>query len=156
MKFSCTILTVFFLSLSTLSQAQITPAEAVSQMGRGINLGNTLEPPTEGGWNNPAAKESYFDDYVEAGFTTVRIPVTWDKHTAANSPYIVDASWLNRVEEIVEWGLERDMFVIINAHHEGWLRRILGTRLSGLALTASGARCRYISRENRKSSFSRC
>ena len=129
MKRICTLLSAFFLFLPVLLDAQITPAEAVARMGRGINLGNTLEPPTEGGWNNPAAKESYFDAYVEAGFTTVRIPVTWDKHTAANSPYTVDASWLNRVEEIVEWGLERDMFVIINAHHEDWLKEDFGNPL---------------------------
>ncbi len=126
MKRIYNLLSILFLSLTVLLNAQITPAEAVARMGRGTNLGNTLEPPTEGGWNNPAAEESYFDDYVEAGFRTVRIPVTWDKHTATTAPYTVDASWLNRVEEIVEWGLERDMFVIINAHHESWLKEDFG------------------------------
>lgn len=122
MKNNFLLLVGMILFLGASMNAQITPAEAVAQMGRGINLGNTLEPPHEGDWNNPAAQESYFDDYVEAGFNTVRIPVTWDKHVAQTSPYTIDKSWLDRVEEVVEWGLSRDMFVIMNAHHEGWLK----------------------------------
>lgn len=126
MKFVCTLLTIVLFSFVVQLNAQITPAEAVAQMGRGINLGNTLEPPREGGWNNPKAKEAYFDAYVDAGFKTVRIPITWHEHTDKAAPYTVDTTWLNRVEEIADWGLERDMFVIINAHHEDWLKEDFG------------------------------
>ena len=38
---------------SSAANAQITPQQASSLMQKGINLGNTLEPPLEGGWNNP-------------------------------------------------------------------------------------------------------
>jgi len=92
------------------------------QMGRGINLGNTLEPPDEGGWNNGPAQEYYFDAYEKAGFKTVRIPVRWDEHTMTTSPYHVYDTWMDRVEEVVDWALKRDLFVIINAHHEQWLK----------------------------------
>jgi len=102
--------------------AQLTPSEAASQMGRGINMGNTLEPETEGGWNNPPAREELFDYYVDAGFKTVRVPVRWDKHTGTTTPFAVQASWMDRVEEIVDWGLERDLFVIINTHHDDWIK----------------------------------
>lgn len=97
--------------------------DAVRRMGRGINLGNTLEPPLEGGWNNPAAEEYYFDDYKAAGFHCVRVPVRWDEHTDKKPPYHVDEKWMNRVEQVVEWGLKRDLFVIINAHHEEWIKK---------------------------------
>ena len=103
--------------------AQLTPAQAVVEMGRGINLGNTLEPPQEGAWNNGPAQESYFDAYVDAGFTNVRIPVRWDEHTAPNSPYNIDPAWMDRVEEVVDWGLERDLYVTLNGHHEDWLKQ---------------------------------
>lgn len=73
---------IFILLGVNFGIAQLTPAEAVEGMKRGINLGNTLEPPTEGGWNNGPARESYFDAYVEAGFSNVRIPVRWDQHTS--------------------------------------------------------------------------
>jgi len=97
---------VFF---SSALFAQLTPEEAVELMGRGINLGNTLEPPLEGGWNNGPAKESHFDAYVDAGFTNIRIPVRWDQHTSNSAPYDVVPSWMNRVEEVVDWGLSRGM-----------------------------------------------
>ena len=103
--------------------AQLTPAEAVAAMGRGINLGNTLEPPREGAWNNGPARETYFDAYAEAGFTNVRIPVRWDQHTARTAPYAIDATWMDRVEEVVDWALERDLYVVLNGHHEDWLKR---------------------------------
>jgi hypothetical protein len=115
----------FILTLLTVpsAQAQLTPQAAAALMGRGINLGNTLEPPTEGAWNNPAAQEYYFDDYVEAGFQTVRIPVRWDQHTGTALPYSVDEAWMDRVEQVVDWGLSRNLIVIVNAHHEDWLKQ---------------------------------
>ena len=112
----------FLLLNSFLSAAQLTPQEAVPLMQKGINLGNTLEPPYEGGWNNPKAEEYYFDMYKNAGFQSVRIPVRWDNHTQTASPYKIDDAWLNRVEQIVDWGLNRGLFIIINAHHEEWIK----------------------------------
>ncbi len=98
--------------------AQITSQEAVKLIQRGINLGNTLEPEQEGGWNNGPAQEYYFDLYKKAGFTCVRIPIRWDKHTDTIPPYTINAAWLDRVEQVVDWGLKRDLYVIINLHHE--------------------------------------
>ena len=84
------ILSVFpFFLLAHALSAQITPQEAIQQMQKGINLGNTHEPPTEAGWNNPKAQEYYFDLYKEAGFGCVRIPVRWDGYTGKTSPYKV-------------------------------------------------------------------
>lgn len=103
------------------SVAQLTPDEAVERMKKGINLGNTLEPPYESGWNNPPAQEYYFDLYREAGFDAIRIPVRWDMHTSGSLPYKVDESWLNRVEEVVDWGLNRGLFIILNSHHDEWI-----------------------------------
>jgi len=111
---------LFLLVFISQTNAQITPHEAIKQMQRGINMGNTLEPPTEGGWNNGPAQKYYFEDYKKAGFQTVRIPVRWDKHTGTTPPYAIDVSWLNRVEQIVDWALEQNLFVIVNAHHEDW------------------------------------
>lgn len=115
-----TLLLSLFSSFFTYSQ--ITPQEAVVQMGRGINLGNTLDDPNGEGktWGN-IAKEDFFDKYATAGFSSVRIPITWNSHVSTASPYLVDTSFMNRVEELVGWAQERNMWVIINAHHEDWL-----------------------------------
>ena len=117
-----TLLLALTLGLAAPGIAQITPEEAAAAMGRGINLGNTLEPPTEGGWNNGPAQEYYFGDYRAAGFSTVRIPVRWDQHTGNAPPYAVTQSWMNRVEQIVDWALAADLYVIINAHHDDWIK----------------------------------
>ena len=98
-----------------------TPQVVIGKMMRGINIGNTLEPPTEGGWNNGPLEEVYFDDYKSAGFTCVRVPVRWEKHAATTAPDASDADWLDRIEQVVDWGLARDLYIILNAHHEWWL-----------------------------------
>ena len=110
------------LLVNILISAQITPHEAIRQMQKGINLGNTHEPPTEGGWNNPKAQEYYFDLYKDAGFSCVRIPVRYDNYTGKTPPYKISETWLNRIEEVAEWGLKRGLFIVINTHHDDWIK----------------------------------
>ncbi len=110
------------LLLTSFLSAQLSPQTAIAAMGRGINLGNTLEPPLEGAWNNGPADESYFTAYVDAGFTNVRIPVRWDEHTQDFAPYAIDAAWMDRVEQVVDWGLSRGLYITLNGHHEDWLK----------------------------------
>jgi len=114
--------TFLFILFASLLSAQLTPEEAVAGMGRGINLGNTLEPPTESAWNNGPAKESFFDAYLDAGFSNIRIPVRWDKHTGNQAPFTIDPTWMNRVEEVINWGLSRGFYITLNGHHEDWLK----------------------------------
>ncbi len=116
------ILFAFLVSFYNHADAQITPFEAIAQMKKNINLGNTHEPPTEAGWNNPKAEEYYFDLYKEAGFHCVRIPVRWDNYTGKTPPYKINDYWLNRIEQVADWGLERGLFIVINAHHEEWIK----------------------------------
>ena len=120
MKLLLTVLLLSVLHFATF--AQITPQEAAVAMQKGINLGNTLEPPNEGGWGNPPVQEYYFDLYKEAGFQCVRIPIRWDEHTQTSPPYHVDDAWMNRIEQVVDWGLSRGLFIVINAHHEEWIK----------------------------------
>jgi aryl-phospho-beta-D-glucosidase BglC (GH1 family) len=117
------IISLFILTLlqKTVS-AQISPWEAITQMQKGINLGNTLEAPYEGNWN-PPAQEDYFDLYNEAGFKCIRVPVRWDNHTGTTPPYKIDETWMQRVETVLDWGLERDLFVVVNAHHDDWIKQ---------------------------------
>jgi hypothetical protein len=103
-------------------KAQLSPQDAAKGMTRGINIGNTMEAPTEGAWGNPPVQEYAFDDYKNAGFTAVRIPITWDGHTSKTSPYAINSAWLARVEQVVDWGLQRGLFITINAHHESWIK----------------------------------
>jgi len=100
---------------------EITPQQAIAEMAIGINLGNTLDAPNEGDWALPA-QESFIIDFKEAGFNHVRIPVTWHEHTQLEAPYDIDSEFLARVEQIVDWALAQDLYVILNVHHESWLK----------------------------------
>jgi len=100
---------------------EITPQQAIAEMAIGINLGNTFDAPNEGDWALPA-KESYIIAFKEAGFNHIRIPVTWHEHTGLEAPYEIDSVFLTRVEEVVDWALAQGLYVILNAHHESWLK----------------------------------
>jgi aryl-phospho-beta-D-glucosidase BglC (GH1 family) len=112
-----TILLLFFYGSLC---AQVAPWDMIKRMSRGINIGNTMDAPIEGQWQAPI-QEFYFDDYVDAGLTCVRIPIRWENHIASAMPFAIDSLWLNRVEQVIDWSLERDLVTIINAHHDDWL-----------------------------------
>ncbi len=121
--YNIVLLNCLLISLVARISAQLTPQEAILQMGRGINLGNSLDAvPTETSWGNPLIQEYYFDDFADAGFTCVRIPITWKFHVSKSAPYTIDPIWLDRVDTIVSWGLRKGLYIIINAHHEDGLK----------------------------------
>lgn len=102
----------------------ITAAELIAEMGAGWNLGNSLD--AEGGetaWGNPLTTKEMIDEVQKAGFNTIRIPTTWDGHIGEAPDFTVDEQWFDRVEEVVDYALEDNMYVILNAHHEEeWLK----------------------------------
>ena len=65
-----------------------------------------------------------------AGFNTIRIPVAWDTH-ANQTTYTIDASWLNRVKQVVDWSLAADLTVVINTHWDGgWFENNIGNTVN--------------------------
>lgn len=100
----------------------ISAIDLVKEMKIGWNLGNTLDAPTETGWGNPRTTKAMIDKVKEMGFNGVRIPVTWDTHIGSAPSYTINETWLNRVEEIVNYALDNDVYVILNVHHDNtWL-----------------------------------
>jgi|GEM_PF-506093 len=85
-------------------------------IGKGINFGNALEAPNEGEWGL-VIKESYVQAIADAGFNSVRLPICWSAHTSKDYPYSIDATFLNRVDEVMNWCLKRNLAVIITIHH---------------------------------------
>lgn len=93
-------------------------AETDSFLGRGLNMGNYLEgDPTEGSWSGRTMTEDDFTLIKAAGFKSVRIPVRWSNHAGTSSPYTIDAAFLARVKEVVEWAISKDLKVVLNTHH---------------------------------------
>ena len=102
----------------------ITATELIAEMGTGWNLGNTFDAEGgETGWGNPTTTKEMIDEVHNAGFNTIRIPTTWDGHTGDAPDFTIDEEWIKRVEEVVDYALEDDMYVILNIHHEdNWLK----------------------------------
>ncbi|EHY9857422.1 cellulase family glycosylhydrolase [Vibrio parahaemolyticus] len=92
---------------------------AQSFLGRGINMGNYFESPTyEGEWNDDLTiRASDFANIRSQGFASVRIPVRWSAHTEKNDPHTIEASFIARVQEVIDQALQQDLKVIINTHH---------------------------------------
>lgn len=99
--------------------------DIAADMGAGWNLGNTLEAnsggtPSETAWGNPEASQEMIDAVADAGFNTVRIPVSYLSKIDDANGYKIDEAWLNRVEEVVNYCYNKDMYVIINIHGDGY------------------------------------
>jgi len=128
--------TILFLALVSCNTTNGKPvnnsdgsAEAmVRDMGIGINIGNTLDsinnhvsntPAGETGWGNPKITREFIQALKKYGYTTIRLPVTWAEYLGPSPNYAIDAAWMNRVEEVVNWILEEDLYCILNLHHDG-------------------------------------
>lgn len=112
----------------------MTALEACKLMGNGINLGNTMEAyghknyvkgesdPTdcENYWGQPDTTKEMIAGMKAAGFDSLRVPVAWTNAMAYESgDYTIDELYLNRVEEIIKYALDADMYVIVNDHWDG-------------------------------------
>jgi endoglucanase len=92
----------------------------------GWNLGNSLDATggsgltSETSWGNPKTTQRLIDSVKAAGFNAIRVPVSWGTHTSNNGTYTyaVDAQWMARVKEVVDYCYNRGMYVIINLHHD--------------------------------------
>lgn len=107
-----------------MEMRDISAKELVSEMKIGWNLGNTLDASgaegiaAETAWGNPKTREDMIKLLKDTGFNVLRIPVTWNGHMDEN--YTVEPEWMARVKEVVDYGINNDMFVILNTHHEEW------------------------------------
>jgi endoglucanase len=86
------------------------------RLGRGVNLGNALEAPREGEWGM-TLDESHFRLIAAAGFDSVRIPIRWSAHSAAEPPYTIAPEFFARVDWAVEQALANDLLPIVDLHH---------------------------------------
>lgn len=103
-----------------------------ARLGTGINLGNALDSTNlwettpnapelsyETYWGNPPIDDTQFAAISAAGFSSVRIPVTWEDHIDENG--VISQIWMERVAEVVDMALAEELYVILDTHHEDWL-----------------------------------
>jgi endoglucanase len=108
----------------------ISAAEVVTDITVGWNLGNTLDAHPGGGfstanvrsletaWVRTATTQATIDAVCDAGFNAIRIPVTWCKVSDPSDHYKIRADWMARVKQIVDYAAAREMYIIINTHHD--------------------------------------
>jgi len=100
---------------TTTPEPTSTPSRSVN-LNRGINFGNMLEAPNEGDWGL-RVQEEYFDRVKYASFDFVRLPVRWNMNAEEGKPYTIDPSFFFRVDQVVEWALERNLTTVVDFHH---------------------------------------
>ena len=101
----------------------------LKEIGVGWNLGNTFDAE-KGSWNRFADEmtvetswvgikttEAMIEALQNAGFTAIRVPVSWHDHVSGPD-HEISEKWLNRVQEVIDWAYSRGMRVILNIHHD--------------------------------------
>ena len=113
-----TSLIFLIVGVCTMGQQREAAFEMNEQLGRGINMGNTFEAPSEDAWGNPW-KPEYFEIMADLGFDHVRLPVRWEpsERSMNEEPYTIAESFLERIQTVVDKALAEDLKLIINMHH---------------------------------------
>ena len=113
---------------------EMTSTEYVSEMGLGINLGNTMEAywandqnrnsgstvigdntisNYETCWGAIKTTQEIIDGMKNAGFNTVRVPVYWGNSMTNDGTFTISDAMFDRVEEIVDYCRKADLYVVI-------------------------------------------
>lgn len=105
-----------------------TAKELAKDMYPGWNLGNTLEAYNEGAtatvdnetlWQSTKTTQEVINYVKSQGFKSVRIPCSWDVHATNGT---IDAAWMARVKEIVDYCVNAGLYVVLNDHYDGgWI-----------------------------------
>ena len=116
-------------AIKSIYRQEIPDNEAmafVKDMKIGWNLGNTFDATNdynrgddlkiESSWVGVKTTEEMVEAVHQAGYNTLRLPVSWHNHVDEN--FTINTPWLDRVQQVVDWAMERDMYVILNTHHD--------------------------------------
>ena len=138
-----TILAVCLLTMGMEMSAQDgmdrSAREVIDDMSPGWNLGNTLEAVAtwrgvdflnnksglggETDWQGTKTTQEVIDYVKSLGFRSIRIPCAWAYgHISNAATYEIDATWMARVKEIVDYCIRDGLYVVLNDHWDGgWL-----------------------------------
>lgn len=114
-------------SVPPIDTTATTAKQIIVNMGGGFDLGNTFDKPTTGYTPNLDTIKSIINLYYNAGMRHVRIPVTWVEGFSVNladtnGNVDVTNPRLLLIKSVVDYALSKKMYVVINTHHEHWLK----------------------------------
>jgi len=92
----------------------------------GWNLGNGFDASSGYGTWTRKIDKNFLPKIKDAGFSMVRIPVTWDttsRPIGAAPDYTINTTTMSELAEVVDWAYDAGLVTIINIHHDdkGWL-----------------------------------
>ena len=95
----------------------------------GWNLGNTMEATGDGlkaetSWQKTQTTQAVIDAVAAAGFKAIRIPCSWMIHADAGGA--IDAEWMARVKQVVNYCISKGLYVVLNDHYDGGWIEVLG------------------------------
>ncbi|GAB7046488.1 hypothetical protein JCM9534A_16140 [Catenuloplanes indicus JCM 9534] len=127
--------------------APLSAAALVAGMGAGWNLGNQLEAsnngiPGETAWGNPVVTQNLINRVKASGFKTIRIPVSYLGKIGPGPDHTVDAAWLTRIGEVVDYAYGQGLYVVINMHGDGY-KTVNGSWLICDAADQTTVRAKY-------------
>ncbi|GAB2554930.1 hypothetical protein GCM10027085_52700 [Spirosoma aerophilum] len=95
------------------------------RLGRGLNLNGLLDNNSGSLHLYPTAdqpiKPEYINMIAKAGFTSVRLPITWSVHSAKTAPYTIEPAFFSRVDSMVNQCLQNGLAVSIDLHYYPYL-----------------------------------
>ena len=111
----------------------LSATEVTKRMGNGINLGHVMDAygrkslgttasviEYETAWGQPITTKEMIEGIKKAGFDTIRIPVSWTNTMNYEiGDYTINSAYLDRVEELIDYALQSELFVIVNDHWDG-------------------------------------
>jgi endoglucanase len=115
----------------------ISATELVAKIKVGWNLGNTLDASVGSGyssasldsletaWVRTKTTQATIDALYNGGFNAIRIPVSWYKVANPADNYKIRADWMARVKEIVDYAVKKDMYILLNTHHDEGLFKFM-------------------------------
>ena len=136
----CAAIAISGCSAAAPAENSLSANEVAQNMGIGLNLGNTMEAypstncekityewiPTVGSntpkdyekcWGAVETTQEVIDGIKASGFDTVRIPVFWGNMMENDGKYTINADYIARVKEIVDYCQKDGLFTVINIHH---------------------------------------
>jgi endoglucanase len=115
------------LSLTQYNTPDNEGMKFVENMKIGWNLGNTFdainctwitnELEYETAWCGSYTTRGLIDTLKNSGFNAIRIPVSWHNHVSGEN-FKISEVWINRVQEVVNYCMDNNMYVILNIHHD--------------------------------------
>lgn len=113
-----------------MMRKDLSTLDLMEPMALGWNLGNQMETSDythkrttvracETSAGNPVAKQKTFSGLKQYGINTVRIPVGWSNLMEDDGTYTINEGLMNRVEEIINYALNEEMYVVVNIHWDG-------------------------------------